>query len=159
MPSGFQQIREEEEEEEEEEAAPPRGAVTPTLALTVFAATLASFQFGYHIGVINAPQKVLEAEYNRTWWRRWGSAPSPSALANLWALSVAIFSAGGTATALAGGELAQRLGRKGALLATNSLAVVGGGADGGGPSWAPPTPSSSSAASLSARTQVTSLYG
>ncbi|XP_069655845.1 solute carrier family 2, facilitated glucose transporter member 4 isoform X1 [Haliaeetus albicilla] len=136
MPSGFQQIQ---EEEEEEEAGTPRGgAVTPTLALAVFAATLGSFQFGYNIGVINAPQKVLEGEYNATWTRRWGSIPPPATVSALWALSVAIFSVGGMAAALAVGEMADRLGRKGALLASNGLAVVGGALMGGaklGPSY------------------------
>uniref|UniRef100_A0A8B9N4N6 Major facilitator superfamily (MFS) profile domain-containing protein n=1 Tax=Accipiter nisus TaxID=211598 RepID=A0A8B9N4N6_9AVES len=133
MPSGFQQIQ------EEEEAGTPRGgAVTPTLALAVFAATLGSFQFGYNIGVINAPQKVLEGEYNATWRRRWGSVPPPATVSALWALSVAIFSVGGMAAALAVGEMADRLGRKGALLASNGLAVVGGALMGGaklGPSY------------------------
>ncbi|XP_071656257.1 solute carrier family 2, facilitated glucose transporter member 4 isoform X2 [Patagioenas fasciata] len=127
MPSGFQQIQ----EEEEEEAAPRGGALTPTLLLSVFAATLGSFQFGYNIGVINAPQKVLEAEYNVTWARRWGSAPPPATIAALWAASVAAFSVGGMGSALGGGALAERLGRKGALLATNGLAVVGGALMGG----------------------------
>jgi len=33
--------------------------ITGTLALSVFTAVLGSFQFGYNIGVINAPQKVI----------------------------------------------------------------------------------------------------
>ncbi|CDQ87076.1 unnamed protein product [Oncorhynchus mykiss] len=44
MPPGFQQLGVE--------------TVTGTLALSVFTAVLGSFQFGYNIGVINAPQKV-----------------------------------------------------------------------------------------------------
>ncbi|XP_014118131.1 PREDICTED: solute carrier family 2, facilitated glucose transporter member 4, partial [Pseudopodoces humilis] len=103
----------------------------PALALTVFAASLSSLSFGFHIGVINAPQKVLEGEYNATWARRWGSPPPPQTISLLWALSVAIFSVGGMGTALAGGAMAERLGRKGALLATNGLAVVGGALMGG----------------------------
>ncbi|XP_068856092.1 LOW QUALITY PROTEIN: solute carrier family 2, facilitated glucose transporter member 4-like, partial [Aphelocoma coerulescens] len=135
MPRGFQQIQ---EEEEEDEGGPPSAsggrpppALTPALALTVFAATLSSLGFGFNIGVINAPQKVLEGEYNATWARRWGSPPPPQTISLLWALSVAIFSVGGMGTALAGGALADRLGRKGALLATNGLAVVGGALMGG----------------------------
>ncbi|XP_068027283.1 solute carrier family 2, facilitated glucose transporter member 4-like [Melanerpes formicivorus] len=144
MPHGFQQIQ---EEEEEEEASAPLGGfggslelppdlddpppsrpprLTPSLLLAVFAATLSSLQFGYHIGVINAPQKVLEAEYNLTWTQRWGSPPPPTTISALWALSVAIFSVGGMASSLGVAELANRLGRKGALLAVNGLAVAGG---------------------------------
>lgn len=35
--------------------------VTGTLALAVFTAVLGSLQFGYSLGVINAPQKVVHA--------------------------------------------------------------------------------------------------
>ncbi|XP_064357145.1 solute carrier family 2, facilitated glucose transporter member 4 [Dromaius novaehollandiae] len=122
MPSGFQQIQ----RDEEEDAAPHEPGLTPTLALSVFAAVLGSLQFGYHIGVINAPQKVLEAEYNATWLRRWGVPPAPSTVSTLWALSVAIFSVGGMAASLAVGLLADRLGRKRAMIASNALAFVGG---------------------------------
>ncbi|XP_041568231.2 solute carrier family 2, facilitated glucose transporter member 4 [Taeniopygia guttata] len=135
MPRGFQQIQEEEEEDEGGPAAAPGGspppALTPALALTVFAAALGSLGFGFNIGVINAPQKLLEGEYNATWAQRWGSPPPPQTLSLLWALSVAIFSVGGMGTALAGGAVAERLGRKGALLASNGLAVVGGALMGG----------------------------
>ncbi|KAM7004276.1 solute carrier family 2, facilitated glucose transporter member 4 [Passerculus sandwichensis] len=77
------------------------------------------------------PPQVIEVEYNATWARHWGSPPPPQTLSLLWALSVAIFSVGGMGTALAGGAMAERLGRKGALLATNGLAVVGGALMGG----------------------------
>lgn len=33
--------------------------ITGTLALSVFTAVLGSLQFGYNIGVVNAPQKVI----------------------------------------------------------------------------------------------------
>ncbi|XP_054392107.2 solute carrier family 2, facilitated glucose transporter member 4 isoform X5 [Pongo abelii] len=51
MPSGFQQIG-------SEDGEPPQQRVTGTLVLAVFSAVLGSLQFGYNIGVINAPQKV-----------------------------------------------------------------------------------------------------
>ncbi|XP_073654608.1 solute carrier family 2, facilitated glucose transporter member 4 isoform X2 [Tursiops truncatus] len=50
MPSGFQQIGSEDGEH-------PQQRVTGTLVLAVFSAVLGSLQFGYNIGVINAPQK------------------------------------------------------------------------------------------------------
>ncbi|EDM01137.1 solute carrier family 2 (facilitated glucose transporter), member 2, isoform CRA_a [Rattus norvegicus] len=37
--------------------------ITGTLAFTVFTAVLGSFQFGYDIGVINAPQEVIISHY------------------------------------------------------------------------------------------------
>ncbi|KAM5274994.1 solute carrier family 2, facilitated glucose transporter member 2 isoform 2-T2 [Hipposideros larvatus] len=39
--------------------------VTGTLVLTVFTAVLGSFQFGYDIGVINAPQQVIISHYRQ----------------------------------------------------------------------------------------------
>ncbi|GAB1296329.1 Solute carrier family 2, facilitated glucose transporter member 4 [Apodemus speciosus] len=59
MPSGFQQIG-------SEDGEPLRQQVTGTLVLAVFSAVLGSLQFGYNIGVINAPQKVIEQSYNAT---------------------------------------------------------------------------------------------
>lgn len=41
-----------------QEGEPPQQRVTATLVLAVFSAVLGSLQFGYNIGVINAPQKV-----------------------------------------------------------------------------------------------------
>ncbi|XP_039559230.1 solute carrier family 2, facilitated glucose transporter member 4-like, partial [Passer montanus] len=71
MPRGFQQIQEEEEEDEGGLLPAPGGsppappaALTPTLALTVFAASLSSLGFGFNIGVINAPQKVRDPSPN-----------------------------------------------------------------------------------------------
>uniref|UniRef100_A0A8C3UT49 Solute carrier family 2, facilitated glucose transporter member 4 n=1 Tax=Catharus ustulatus TaxID=91951 RepID=A0A8C3UT49_CATUS len=107
----------------------PPPSLTPALALTVFAASLSSLGFGFNIGVINAPQKVLEGEYNATWARRWGSPPPPQTISLLWSLSVAIFSVGGMGT-WAWLKLAWNWAGR-ALLATNGLAVVGGALMGG----------------------------
>lgn len=41
-----------------QDGEPPQQRVTGTLVLAVFSAVLGSLQFGYNIGVINAPQKV-----------------------------------------------------------------------------------------------------
>ncbi|XP_044795292.1 solute carrier family 2, facilitated glucose transporter member 4 isoform X2 [Bubalus kerabau] len=123
MPSGFQQIG-------SEDGEPPRQRVTGTLVLAVFSAVLGSLQFGYNIGVINAPQKVIEQSYNETWLGRQGpegpgSIP-PGTLTTLWALSVAIFSVGGMISSFLIGIISQWLGRKRAMLFNNALAVLGG---------------------------------
>ncbi|XP_046762161.1 solute carrier family 2, facilitated glucose transporter member 4-like [Gallus gallus] len=134
MPIGFQQIQNEEEDAD----APPPPGLTPTLAMAVGTAVLGSLQVGYHVGVINAPQKVLEDEYNTTWTQRWGEPPPPTTVSTLWALSVAIFSVGGMMASLMVGVVAERLGRKHAMIATNALAFVGGammGAAKWGPSY------------------------
>uniref|UniRef100_A0A8I3PDC9 Solute carrier family 2, facilitated glucose transporter member 4 n=1 Tax=Canis lupus familiaris TaxID=9615 RepID=A0A8I3PDC9_CANLF len=123
MPSGFQQIG-------SEDGEPPQQRVTGTLVLAVFSAVLGSLQFGYNIGVINAPQKVIEQSYNETWLGRQGpqgpSSIPPGTLTTLWALSVAIFSVGGMISSFLIGIISQWLGRKRAMLVNNVLAVLGG---------------------------------
>lgn len=137
MPSGFQQIG-------SEDGEPPQQRVTGTLVLAVFSAVLGSLQFGYNIGVINAPQKVIEQSYNATWLGRQGPAEEQKliskedllkggpdsipqgTLTTLWALSVAIFSVGGMISSFLIGIISQWLGRKRAMLANNVLAVLGG---------------------------------
>ncbi|XP_030889979.1 solute carrier family 2, facilitated glucose transporter member 4 isoform X2 [Leptonychotes weddellii] len=123
MPSGFQQIG-------SEDGEPPQQRVTGTLILAVFSAVLGSLQFGYNLGVINAPQKVIEQSYNETWLGRQGpegpSSIPPSTLTTLWALSVAIFSVGGMISSFLIGIISQWLGRKRAMLVNNVLAMLGG---------------------------------
>uniref|UniRef100_A0A8C6TP06 Solute carrier family 2 member 2 n=1 Tax=Neogobius melanostomus TaxID=47308 RepID=A0A8C6TP06_9GOBI len=86
--------------------------LTGTLALAVFTACLGSLQYGYSLGVINAPQKVIERHYGRSlgvWSDREAQAAGnhtegaegvfleagqhPS-VTMYWSLSVAIFSIG-----------------------------------------------------------------
>ncbi|XP_023688168.1 solute carrier family 2, facilitated glucose transporter member 4 [Paramormyrops kingsleyae] len=112
MPAGFQQLGGE--------------TVTRTLALSVFTAVLGSLQFGYNIGVINAPQKIIEQDYNSTWIHRY-EVPIPHAtLTSLWSLSVAIFSVGGMLSSFFVGFISEWLGRRKAMLINNLLAFIGG---------------------------------
>lgn len=113
MPGGFQQLGGE--------------VVTGTLALSVFTAVLGSLQFGYNIGVINAPQKIIEQDYNATWIHRYGEPIPSGSLTTLWSLSVAIFSIGGMITSFCVGFISEWLGRRKAMLINNLLAFVGGG--------------------------------
>ncbi|XP_063806579.1 solute carrier family 2, facilitated glucose transporter member 4-like, partial [Pseudophryne corroboree] len=91
-----------------------RAGVTKTLVLSVFTAVLGSFQFGYNIGVINAPQRIIEQSYNESYISR--HAPESQSidaglLRTLWSLSVAIFSIGGMVSSLCVGVVSQWLGR------------------------------------------------
>ncbi|MEE6516129.1 hypothetical protein FKM82_025367 [Ascaphus truei] len=91
-----------------------RSPITGTLVLSVVTAILGSFQFGYNIGVINAPQKIIEQSYNESWISRGapGTPPiDPGVLRTLWSLSVAIFSIGGMFSSLSVGIISQWLGR------------------------------------------------
>ncbi|KYO30476.1 hypothetical protein Y1Q_0007313 [Alligator mississippiensis] len=105
-------------------------AITPTLVLSVFAAVLGSLQFGFNIGVINAPQKIIEQHYNATWMERQVTDQpepiDPVTLTTLWSLSVAIFSIGGMISSFCVGFVSEWLGRKRAMIANNVLAFVGG---------------------------------
>ncbi|XP_053118991.1 solute carrier family 2, facilitated glucose transporter member 4 [Hemicordylus capensis] len=127
MQSGFQQIPREDEEEAEEGAGT---GITSTLILSVFTAVLGSLQFGYNIGVINAPQKIIEQSYNATWMERQGSEDptpiDPGTLTTLWSLSVAIFSIGGMLSSFSVGIVSEWLGRKRAIIVNNALSFLGG---------------------------------
>ncbi|KAI4905059.1 hypothetical protein NFI96_016029, partial [Prochilodus magdalenae] len=101
--------------------------ITGTLALSVFTAVLGSLQFGYNIGVINAPQKIIEADYNSTWIHRYSEPIPESTLTSLWSLSVAIFSIGGMLSSFSVGVVSEWLGRRKAMLINNLLAFIGGG--------------------------------
>uniref|UniRef100_H3B4L0 Solute carrier family 2, facilitated glucose transporter member 4 n=1 Tax=Latimeria chalumnae TaxID=7897 RepID=H3B4L0_LATCH len=116
MPAGFHVIGKE--------------RVTGTLVLATFTAVLGSFQCGYNIGVINAPQKVIEQSYNTTWMQRHGGenpAPiDPPTLTTLWSFSVAIFSIGGMVGSFLVGVASEWFGRKRAMLLNNTLGFIGG---------------------------------
>ncbi|XP_028985187.1 solute carrier family 2, facilitated glucose transporter member 4-like [Betta splendens] len=112
MPAGFHQLGGE--------------TVTGTLALSVFTAVLGSLEFGYNIGVINAPQKIIEDDYNSTWVHRYGAPIPAGTLTSLWSLSVAIFSIGGMLSSFSVGVVSEWLGRRKAMLINNLLAFIGG---------------------------------
>ncbi|XP_063157761.1 solute carrier family 2, facilitated glucose transporter member 4 isoform X2 [Candoia aspera] len=104
--------------------------ITPVLVLSVFTAILGSLQFGYNIGVINAPQTIIQQSYNATWMHRQGvenaTSIDPSVLNILWSLSVSIFSLGGMLSSFMVGVVSEWLGRKRAMIINNGLAFLGG---------------------------------
>ncbi|KAK6484000.1 solute carrier family 2 [Huso huso] len=106
-----------------------------TLMLAVFTAVLGSFQYGYSLGVINAPQKIIETHYGRVL----NVLPNESLLLNgtearvlhpsvtmYWSLSVSIFSIGGMVSSFLVGWVGDSLGRIKGMFTVNILAVVGG---------------------------------
>uniref|UniRef100_A0A8P4G1L9 Solute carrier family 2, facilitated glucose transporter member 4 n=1 Tax=Dicentrarchus labrax TaxID=13489 RepID=A0A8P4G1L9_DICLA len=100
--------------------------LTGTFVLSVFTAVLGSLEFGYNIGVINAPQKMIEQDYNATWLQRYGEPIPSGTLTSLWSLSVAIFSIGGMLSAFCLGFVSEWLGRRKAMLINNLFAFIGG---------------------------------
>uniref|UniRef100_A0A3Q3GRB3 Solute carrier family 2, facilitated glucose transporter member 4 n=1 Tax=Labrus bergylta TaxID=56723 RepID=A0A3Q3GRB3_9LABR len=117
MPAGFQQLG--------GEVIFSLRTVTGTFVLSVFTAVLGSLEFGYNIGVINAPQKMIEKDYNATWIERYGEPIPTGTLTSLWSLSVAIFSIGGMLSSFCVGFVSEWLGRK-AMLVNNVFAFLGG---------------------------------
>uniref|UniRef100_A0A8P4GDN6 Solute carrier family 2, facilitated glucose transporter member 4 n=1 Tax=Dicentrarchus labrax TaxID=13489 RepID=A0A8P4GDN6_DICLA len=105
---------------------PPALSLTGTFVLSVFTAVLGSLEFGYNIGVINAPQKMIEQDYNATWLQRYGEPIPSGTLTSLWSLSVAIFSIGGMLSAFCLGFVSEWLGRRKAMLINNLFAFIGG---------------------------------
>uniref|UniRef100_A0A674JYG9 Solute carrier family 2, facilitated glucose transporter member 4 n=2 Tax=Terrapene triunguis TaxID=2587831 RepID=A0A674JYG9_9SAUR len=112
---------------QEDEVPPQAGpGITSTLVLSVFTAVLGSLQCGYNIGVINAPQKIIEQNYNATWLARHNASIDLATLTTLWSLSVAIFSIGGMISSFLVGVVSEWLGRKRAMIINNALAFLGG---------------------------------
>ncbi|XP_030631086.1 solute carrier family 2, facilitated glucose transporter member 2 [Chanos chanos] len=112
--------------------------LTGTLALAVFTAALGSLQYGYSLGVINAPQKVIERHYARAlgvvpedWdhsdsYNSTETTKTHSSVVMYWSLSVAIFSVGGVLSSFLVGFVADVRGRVKGMLAVNVLAVTAG---------------------------------
>uniref|UniRef100_A0A8C8IVX1 Major facilitator superfamily (MFS) profile domain-containing protein n=2 Tax=Oncorhynchus TaxID=8016 RepID=A0A8C8IVX1_ONCTS len=113
--------------------------LTGTLTLAVFSAVLGSLQYGYSLGVINAPQKVIEQHYGRSL----GVLPEEPLLLSengtgtekqevhpsvvmYWSLSVSIFSIGGVVSSFLVGFVGDLRGRVKGMLMVNVLAVIAG---------------------------------
>ncbi|KAM8833437.1 solute carrier family 2, facilitated glucose transporter member 2 [Synchiropus picturatus] len=115
--------------------------ITGTLIVAVFTAALGSLQFGYSLGVINAPQQIIQAHYGRSlgvWTERAAvlsdnstdeghleEGVHPSVLM-YWSLSVAIFSIGGMLSSFLVGFVSDLKGRVKGMLMINVLAVTAG---------------------------------
>ncbi|XP_003744146.1 glucose transporter type 1 [Galendromus occidentalis] len=102
----------------------PEG-LTCSLVLAIFSSVLGMFQFGYNLGVINAPQKIIESFIIIVYTDR-GSDPHNIPVDWIWAITVSIFAIGGMAGGFSGGLVANRFGRKGGMLLNNGLGITGG---------------------------------
>ncbi|XP_044231986.1 solute carrier family 2, facilitated glucose transporter member 2 [Thunnus albacares] len=115
--------------------------LTGTLAVAVFTAALGSLQYGYSLGVINAPQKVIEKHYGRALgvWSEEAALLSENsteeefleagqhpAVVMYWSLSVSIFSIGGMLSSFLVGFVGDLRGRVKGMLMVNVLAVAAG---------------------------------
>ncbi|GMR35833.1 hypothetical protein PMAYCL1PPCAC_06028 [Pristionchus mayeri] len=107
-----------------EKAPIPAGKLTGPLLLAVFAVTLSSFQFGYHIGCINAPMELITKFINGSHAKLFENHLDEGEVKMTWSIAVAIFAVGGMAGGLASGWAADRFGRKGALMLNNIIAFI-----------------------------------
>ncbi|XP_069070771.1 solute carrier family 2, facilitated glucose transporter member 11-like isoform X3 [Pleurodeles waltl] len=83
-----------------------------------------SFQYGYNVSVINAPTVYIQTFINETWADRYQNELDENTLTLIWSVIVSIFTLGGLIGSNIGGSLAGKLGRKGALLTNNSIALL-----------------------------------
>ncbi|KAK6621842.1 hypothetical protein RUM44_001649 [Polyplax serrata] len=101
------------------------GGLNGRLAFAIVAAALcSSFQHGYNIGVVNAPESLIEewiydVETNRT-----EAVIEQSEVTLIWSIAVSIYCVGGMMGACITGYVAENFGRKGGLLLNNIFVVV-----------------------------------
>ncbi|KAJ9583498.1 hypothetical protein L9F63_022161, partial [Diploptera punctata] len=98
---------------------------TSLLVLTGVATTAGScLPVGYNIGVMNTPAHIIREFCNASVSARYGIELGPSQLNILWSIIVSIFLVGGVTGSLSGGWVADRFGRKGAVVINNILGVL-----------------------------------
>ncbi|VVC41694.1 Hypothetical protein CINCED_3A010946 [Cinara cedri] len=101
---------------DEQEDLKKKTSVSWILVLTAISASLGcSIPAGYNIGVVNAPAEVLKQWCNETIIHRYGVQFTAAQLDGLWSILVSVFLIGGIVGGIAGGRLADVLGRKGTL--------------------------------------------
>ncbi|XP_042311928.1 solute carrier family 2, facilitated glucose transporter member 2 isoform X2 [Sceloporus undulatus] len=109
--------------------------VTPALLLSVFTAVLGFFQYGYCIGVINAPQTIIMTHYAKVLGiisdqeaeidsERDEALKNPTVIM-LWSLSVAMFAVGGMISSFTVGWIGEKMARVKSMLLVNVLAIAG----------------------------------
>ncbi|XP_036446121.1 solute carrier family 2, facilitated glucose transporter member 9 [Colossoma macropomum] len=121
----MEKIQEGPENDRKEQRVPQKQRLTGCLLSAAFFGALgSSFLYGYNLSVVNAPAQDIKAFYNSTWLSRYGEPAAAETLTLLWSVTVSIFAIGGLVGALVVSFLIKVLGRKGTLLANNSLAVI-----------------------------------
>ncbi|XP_063065965.1 solute carrier family 2, facilitated glucose transporter member 11-like [Engraulis encrasicolus] len=101
--------------------------VTPSTSLIFTACATCiggAFQNGYNISIVNSPSMSVRTFINQTWTERYESAISEELLTLFWSIIVSIFTLGGLVGSWVGGTLANKYGRKGALLLNNIFALL-----------------------------------
>ena len=100
--------------------------ITSTLVLSIFGSILGMFYFGYNTGVINAPQKSIEAFIVKSYKSHYDIDIEKETRDALFTLIVSMFVVGGMVGALVGGTVADKLGRKRGLILSALMGLLGG---------------------------------
>ncbi|XP_055319987.1 solute carrier family 2, facilitated glucose transporter member 1-like isoform X2 [Sitodiplosis mosellana] len=96
------------------------------LMVTTFAMTIGTgIPVGYNIGVMNSPSSFMKKWCNQTIIQRYDKYLSVDQLETLWSTIISIFLVGGCVGSLFAASLADRFGRKGALLTCAILFAIG----------------------------------
>ncbi|KAK4324988.1 hypothetical protein Pmani_004411, partial [Petrolisthes manimaculis] len=99
--------------------------LNPRLAFAICAAAFGSaFQHGYNLGIINAPQALIEDWLNKTENATSGVYLDEGKETILIATMVSIYCVGGMIGGAMTGLIAERFGRKGGLLFNNIFAII-----------------------------------
>ncbi|KHJ89440.1 MFS transporter, SP family [Oesophagostomum dentatum] len=98
--------------------------MTAALAFAIFSVTLGSFQFGYHIGCVNAPGEMITAWFQDSHKNLFSSDMDKAGADLAWSVAVSMFAVGGMFGGLISGWLADKVGRRGGLLYNNLFAFI-----------------------------------
>lgn len=111
---------------EENEIDPGSSRWTPLLALAGATCCLGSaVPAGYNIGVINNPAELIQNFCNESIAEKYDKLMTHDEIKALWAAIVSIFLIGGVTGSLAASWLADKFGRKGALMTGNVFGILG----------------------------------
>uniref|UniRef100_A0AC35TYU7 MFS domain-containing protein n=1 Tax=Rhabditophanes sp. KR3021 TaxID=114890 RepID=A0AC35TYU7_9BILA len=83
-----------------------------------------SFQFGYNLGCVNTPSKIIQEWVKSSFHSLHGTELSEAYADFIWSTIVSIFSIGGMIGALSSGWAANKWGRKGALIKNNIIMIL-----------------------------------
>ncbi|CAF3404240.1 unnamed protein product [Rotaria sp. Silwood1] len=99
---------------------------TRTLLLALFAAMIGTgAQFGYALGVMNAPSELIKNDMNEIYIKRYNSTISAYNQDILYSTAISVIALGGVLGGLLATPLSDRFGRKTGLLLNNIPAVIG----------------------------------
>ncbi|XP_075071869.1 solute carrier family 2, facilitated glucose transporter member 9-like [Mixophyes fleayi] len=83
-----------------------------------------TFQYGYHLSVLNSPSPFIKLFINDTWVKRYKTTIDDGTLTLIWSLVVSIFSIGGLIGSTVSGYLIGRFGKKKCQLCISILPII-----------------------------------